>query len=172
MADVDHDDRRVELDFEVDFSNGGGIQGQGFRLDIDGEDIDDEELAAYIVHDLRLLMVGEVRILNKKILHERHKRAASAASLAVAGDGRTRVDLSHTVEDGMITHPGLAAPTVSDFLGREQSRASYAPGTEFQIGRIDMCSNTGTYVDSPSTASRTASTSPSSHSTDLPISTR
>jgi arylformamidase len=149
MSDVDHDDRRVEFDFEVEFSNGGGIQGQGFRLDIDGEDIDDEQLAASIVHDLRLLMVGEVRILNKKILRERHKRAASAASAAVAGDGRTRVDLSHAVEDGMITYPGLPAPTVCDFLSREQSRASYAPGTEFQIGRIDMCSNTGTYVDSP-----------------------
>jgi arylformamidase len=149
MSDVDHDDRRVEFDFEVEFSNGGGIQGQGFRLDIDGEDIDDEQLAAYIVHDLRLLMVGEVRILNKKILRERHKRAASAASAAVVGDGRTRVDLSHAVEDGMITYPGLPAPTVCDFLSREQSRTSYAPGTEFQIGRIDMCSNTGTYVDSP-----------------------
>ena len=60
-------DKRVCFDFEVDFSNGGGIQGQGFRLDIPGEDISDPDLAAYIVEDMRLLMVGEVRILNKTI---------------------------------------------------------------------------------------------------------
>lgn len=67
-------DKRVIFDFEVDFTNGGGIQGQEFRLDIDSDDISDEELAKYIVKDMRLLMVGEVRILNKKIINERHKR--------------------------------------------------------------------------------------------------
>ena len=67
-------DKRVIFDFEVDFTNGGGIQGQEFRLDIDGDDISDEELAKYIVKDMRLLMVGEVRILNKKIINEKHKR--------------------------------------------------------------------------------------------------
>jgi hypothetical protein len=67
-------DKRVKFDFEIDFTNGGGLQGQGFRLDIDGEDITDEELAEYIVRDLRLLMVGEVRILNKEIIVEAHKR--------------------------------------------------------------------------------------------------
>ncbi|MEH7532196.1 cyclase, partial [Priestia megaterium] len=53
-------DKRVIFDFEVDFTNGGGIQGQEFRLDIDSDDISDEELAKYIVKDMRLLMVGEV----------------------------------------------------------------------------------------------------------------
>ena len=67
-------DRRVKFDFEVDFSNGGGLQGQDFRLDIEGEDISSEELARYIVEDMRLLMVKEVRILNKEIITERHKR--------------------------------------------------------------------------------------------------
>jgi hypothetical protein len=67
-------DRRVQFDFEIDFTNGGGIQGQEFRLDIEGDDITDEELAKYIVEDMRLLMVGEVRILNKKIINENHKR--------------------------------------------------------------------------------------------------
>jgi len=66
--------RRVKFDFEVDFSNGGGLQGQGFRLDIEGENISDEELARYIVEDMRLLMVQEVRILDKEIITERHKR--------------------------------------------------------------------------------------------------
>ena len=56
---------------------GGGIQGQGFRLDIEGDDISDQELAEYIVKDMRLLMVGEVRILNKEIVIEKHKRDAA-----------------------------------------------------------------------------------------------
>ncbi|PWW32472.1 hypothetical protein DFO73_101737 [Cytobacillus oceanisediminis] len=67
-------DKRVMFDFEIDFTNGGGIQGQDFRLDIDGDDITDDELVKYIVEDMRLLMVGEVRILNKKIINEKHKR--------------------------------------------------------------------------------------------------
>jgi arylformamidase len=59
------------------------------------------------------------------------------------------LDLSHTVEDGMITYKGLPAPLVCDYLSREQSRSIYAAGTEFQIGKIEMVGNTGTYLDSP-----------------------
>lgn len=70
-------EHRVVFDFEIDFSNGGGIQGQGFRLDIDGDGIADADLADYIVKDMRLLMVGEVRILNKQIIQEAHKRGAA-----------------------------------------------------------------------------------------------
>jgi arylformamidase len=59
------------------------------------------------------------------------------------------VDLSHTVEHGMVTLKGYPAPLICDYLSREASRALYAAGTEFHIGRIDMIANTGTYVDSP-----------------------
>ena len=59
------------------------------------------------------------------------------------------VDVSHTIEDGMITYQGLPAPIICDFLSREQSRSRYAEGTEFQIGKIEMVANTGTYLDSP-----------------------
>jgi len=59
------------------------------------------------------------------------------------------IDLSHEIELGLVTYPGLPAPIICDYLSREQSRRHYAPGTEFQIGRIDMVGNTGTYVDSP-----------------------
>src|SRR5260221_8617946 len=59
------------------------------------------------------------------------------------------IDVGHAVEDGMITYKGLPAPRISDFLSRADSRARYAPGTEFVIGMIELCSNTGTYVDSP-----------------------
>ena len=59
------------------------------------------------------------------------------------------IDVSHTVEDGMITYKGLPAPIICDYLSREASRARYAEGTEFQIGKIEMVANTGTYIDSP-----------------------
>lgn len=59
------------------------------------------------------------------------------------------IDLSHTIEHGLITYKGLPAPVICDFLSREQSRQHYAPGTEFQIGKIEMVANTGTYLDSP-----------------------
>lgn len=59
------------------------------------------------------------------------------------------VDLSHDVVHGMTTYRGLPGPVISDHLSREASRGRYAPGTEFQIGRIEMVSNTGTYLDTP-----------------------
>lgn len=59
------------------------------------------------------------------------------------------IDVSHTVEHGMVTYKGFPAPIVCDWLSREASRAKYAHGTEFQIGKIEMIANTGTYVDSP-----------------------
>lgn len=59
------------------------------------------------------------------------------------------IDLSHTVEDGMITYKGLPAPIICDFLSREASKKLYADGTTFQIGKIEMASNTGTYLDTP-----------------------
>jgi arylformamidase len=62
---------------------------------------------------------------------------------------RRLIDLSHTVEHGMITYKGLPAPIICDFLSREDSRKHYAEGTEFNIGKIEMVANTGTYVDSP-----------------------
>lgn len=59
------------------------------------------------------------------------------------------IDLSHTIEHGVITYKGLPAPIICDFMSREESRKHYAPGTEFQIGKIEMVANTGTYLDSP-----------------------
>ena len=61
----------------------------------------------------------------------------------------TFVDLSHVIEDGMITYKGLPAPIICDYMSREQSRERYEVGTEFQIGKIEMVANTGTYIDSP-----------------------
>jgi len=59
------------------------------------------------------------------------------------------IDLSHTIEDGLVTYKGLPAPLICDYLSREASKAFYAEGTTFQIGKIEMVSNTGTYLDAP-----------------------
>jgi kynurenine formamidase len=139
--------RRVQFDFEIAFSNGGGLAGQAFRLDIDGDDIDTQSLADRVVRELRLLMVREVRIVNKRIIEEPHKgRATETPDVPLPADF---IDLSHPIEDGMVTYKGLPAPLICDHLSREQSRAHYADGVEFHIGRIDMVANTGTYIDSP-----------------------
>jgi len=137
-------DKRVVFDFDISFTNGGGIQGQDFRLDIAGDTIRDQELADYIVNDMQLLMVGKVDILNKYYIEEKHKRQA----VNIQPDDKY-IDLSHTIFDGLITYKGLPSPIICDYLSREQSKANYEPGTEFQIGKIEMVTNTGTYIDCP-----------------------
>jgi kynurenine formamidase len=145
------EDMRVGFDFAVQFSNGGGLQGQGFRLDVDGDTISDEDLAAYIIQDLRLLMVGKIDILNKQIFQEPHKRRSKPKpeNTSLAQSAVHMIDLSHTIENGMITYKGLPAPIICDHISHLQSRGNYAPGTEFQFGRINMVANTGTYIDTP-----------------------
>src|SRR5450631_758225 len=138
-------EKRVKFDFEMEFTNGGGIQGQGFRLDIQGDTISDKELTDLIVADLRLLMVGKTNISNKEIITEPHKRGPGSTGAGKA----LLIDLSHTIENGLVTYKGLPAPAICDYLSREESRKFYEPGTEFQIGKIEMVSNTGTYVDCP-----------------------
>ena len=59
------------------------------------------------------------------------------------------VDLSHVIEHGMVTYQGLPGPHICDFWTREGSAELYDDGSSFQIGRIDMVANTGTYLDSP-----------------------
>ena len=154
-------DHRVVFDFEVEFANGGELQAQDFRLDIDAHDIEDRALGDLLVADLGLLMVSAVRIRNKRIIEEAHKRVGRAlvrADAPVGSDGSagsaaparpTYIDLSHPIRDGMVTYPGLPAPTIGAHLTREASRERYAPGTEFFIGTISMVANTGTYLDVP-----------------------
>lgn len=59
------------------------------------------------------------------------------------------IDLSHDIEDGMVTYRGLPAPIISDWLSRQASSARYTTGTTFQIGKIELLANTGTYIDAP-----------------------
>lgn len=59
------------------------------------------------------------------------------------------IDLSHTIENELITYKGLPAPIICDYLSRENSKQLYDEGTTFQIGKIEMVTNTGTYIDCP-----------------------
>ncbi len=59
------------------------------------------------------------------------------------------VDLSHVITDGLSTYPGLPEPQIFDHLDRAAAEQVYGPGVTFQIGMITMCSNTGTYLDTP-----------------------
>ena len=67
-------EHRVKFDFVVHFTNGGSLSAQDFRLDIPAGDIADDQLAAYLIQDMRLLMAGRVEISNKQIITEPHKR--------------------------------------------------------------------------------------------------
>ena len=69
--------------------------------------------------------------------------------LLTRGEAALLVDLSHPIEAGMTTYKGLPGPQICDYWTREHSAAFYDDGSSFQIGRIDMIANTGTYLDAP-----------------------
>lgn len=140
-------EHRAQFDAEVTFSNGGSLSVRDFRLDIPGADIDERSLAAQFVRHLGLLMVGSVNFHGVRIVAEPHK--GSRGVDAPVEDRGAIVDLSHPIEHGMVTYPGLPGPEIGDHLSWEDSHRRYAEGTEFQIGRISMIANTGTYVDTP-----------------------
>lgn len=149
---------RAHFDAEIDFVNGGGLRAEGFRLDLPSADLDDAAIAELLVRHLGLALVGRVALSGVEIVEEAHRGsrgmaeagAAVPAASAASGDARGElVDLSHTIRAGLVTYPGIPAPTVAPHLTREASRAHYAPGTEFAIDLITMAGNTGTYLDSP-----------------------
>jgi kynurenine formamidase len=140
-------DTRAIFDFVITFSNGGRLQGEGFRLDLPRPDVPEEEIATSLVAHLGLLMVGSVELRNVRRVEEPHR--GSRGVPRVGGRSRRRVDLSHAIHDGLVTYPGLPAPEITEHLPREASVGKYAPGVTFQIGRISLVANTGTYLDSP-----------------------
>ena len=140
-------DTRAVFDFVITFSNGGGLRGEGFRLDLPRPDVPEEEIAALMVAHLGLLMVQKVELRNVRRIEEPHR--GSRGVPRAAGVSRRLVELSHTIHHGLVTYPGLPAPEISEHLSREASAARYAPGVTFQIGRISLVANTGTYLDSP-----------------------
>jgi arylformamidase len=158
MATPDQAQYRAELDFEITFANGGRLAGEGFRIDIDGPDLGDDELGTALIRDLGLLMAAEVRISQRRIFPDRHKRAVpratdtppvSAAS-APAGAAVRHADLSHVIKNGMVTIPGFPVPRIqAQSVSARLPPGRYAPGVSFAIGEISLCGNTSTYLDSP-----------------------
>lgn len=139
---------RAHFDFTISFANGGGIRGDGFRLDLPREQVTEPEIGALLVAHLGLALVSEVELRELRIVEETH-RGSRGVETPVAGAEKRVIDLSHPIEAGLVTYPGLPAPTITPHLTREDSRARYAPGTEFAMDIITMIGNTGTYIDSP-----------------------
>ena len=140
---------RASFDADVTFLNGGGLQTQGFKLDVPGADVDADALADLFVRHLGLLMVGEVRLSDVHVVAEPHRGSRDTVPPEATHHGDRLVELSHVITAGMTTYPGLPGPEITPHLTREASRDHYAPGTEFTIDRISMVGNTGTYLDSP-----------------------
>lgn len=88
-------------------------------------------------------------MLWERVLGSGCVRGRSFRGMGESRTPRQVFDVSHEVEDGMITYKGLPAPVICDYLSREQSKEHYAGDTEFHIGKIELVANTGTYVDSP-----------------------
>jgi len=80
-----------------------------------------------------------------------HRCVVQTECQTEVGGGRVSrfVELSHPIVAGMSTYPGLPAPEITTYIGREESGRRLAGGVSFHIGRIDMVANTGTYLDSP-----------------------
>lgn len=151
-------DYRAHFDAEIDFVNGGGLRAEGFRLDLPSADLDEPAIAELLVRHLGLALVGRVALANLQVVEEAHRgsrgvadagEASAAASRAPRLERGELVDLSHAIRAGLVTYPGIPAPTIAPHLTREASREHYAPGTEFAIDLITMAGNTGTYLDSP-----------------------
>jgi kynurenine formamidase len=142
-------DYRAHFDFQLSFANGGELAGTGFRLDLPAPDADAEAVAKLLVQHLGLALVDEVDIRGLRIVEEPHRGSRGVEAAAPAGSTTRVVDLSHPIRAGLVTYPGLPAPTITPHLTREDSRARYAPGTEFAMDLITMIGNTGTYLDSP-----------------------
>ena len=140
---------RAHFDFDIRFANGGALAGTGFRLDLPSADVSEDEIGRLLVQHLGLALVDEVELRGLRVVEEEHRGSRGVGSAAATGVGTRVVDLSHPIRAGLVTYPGLPAPTIVPHLTREDSRARYAPGTEFAMDILTMIGNTGTYLDSP-----------------------
>lgn len=140
-------DYRAHFDAIAHFSNGGDLTARGFRLDLPDASADEAVVARLFVQHLGLALVDRVDIENLEIVEEQHR---GSRNIEVPRENAGElVDLSHEIFEGLVTYPGLPAPTFAPFLTREDSVAKYAPGTQFAMDMITMIGNTGTYLDSP-----------------------
>ena len=140
---------RAHFDFDIRFANGGALAGTGFRLDLPSADLDEREIGLLLIQHLGLALVDEVELRGLRIVEEEHRGSRGVPAASGPGERARVVDLSHPIRAGLVTYPGLPSPTITPHLTREDSRARYAPGTEFAMDIITMIGNTGTYLDSP-----------------------
>ena len=124
------------------------MSGKGFRLDLPSPDLDAHAIGLLLVRHLGLALVESVVLRDLEIMPEQHRGSQGVDVPATTAERRI-VDLSHPIHAGLVTYPGLPAPEITPFLTRADSRAKYAPGTEFAMDVITMIGNTGTYIDSP-----------------------
>jgi len=143
---------RAHCDARIEFVNGGGLTADAFRIDLpaglDPADADESTVGRLLVQHLGLALVGSVAVTNLVIVEEQHRGTRGMTPVAAVNRGRL-VDLSHEIRAGLVTYPGLPAPTITPHLTRADSRSRYAPGTEFELDTITMLGNTATYLDSP-----------------------
>ncbi|MCW3493148.1 cyclase family protein [Microbacterium sp. SSM24] len=142
-------DYRAHFDFDIRFANGGDLSGTGFRLDLPGRDLPEAEIGRLLVQHLGLALVDEVDLRGLRIVEEPHRGSRGVAAAPGVAASTRIVDLSHPIRAGLVTYPGLPVPSIAPHLTREDSRAKYAPGTEFAMDILTMIGNTGTYLDSP-----------------------
>ncbi|MDI1290307.1 MAG: cyclase family protein [bacterium] len=138
---------RAVFDVRISFVNGGGLNAEGFRLDVPERDTSQTEVARLLVQHLGLAMVGEVVFDHFTIVEEQHKgtRGVSAPVRANPAAPMRLVDLSHTLREGLVTFPGVPAPSLAPHLRRGEG--TYAPGTSFAMDIFTIPGNTGTYLD-------------------------
>ncbi|ROO82930.1 hypothetical protein EDD29_0416 [Actinocorallia herbida] len=130
MAGSSGEQWRVEFDANVVFSNGGGLRAREFRLDIPGADIADAEAGELFVRHLGLLMVGEVKISNKRLIREPHK---GSRGVPVAGGGRDVVELPEAV----MTYAG-AVPRLSALVDLPVTLVRTLGAGSGEIGRSQL----------------------------------
>jgi arylformamidase len=145
---------RARFDAEVTFSNGGGLTARGFRVDVPGPEVTEEQVARLFLSSLGLLMTESVQVSNLEVFPEPHKGTRGGpsdvgVSGAAQGSSWRWVELSHAVRPGMITYSGPPGPEVRPHLTSQDSRRHDAAGREFAIDAVWLVGNTGTNLDSP-----------------------
>src|SRR5436305_6779227 len=106
-------EHRAVFDFRIAFTNGGGLTGQGFRLDVPGAAVTADDIGLLLVRRLGLLMTASVELSGVRIIEEPHREPVAATASPAA---RRVVDLSHAIAAGMVTYPGLPGPEIGEHL--------------------------------------------------------
>src|SRR5690349_9478353 len=108
-------DFRAHFDFDIRFANGGALSGTGFRLDLPSADRGEDAIARLLVQHLGLALADEVELRGLRIVEEPHRGSRGVEAAPPAAGSRV-VDLSHPIRAGLVTYPGLPAPTITPHL--------------------------------------------------------